>query len=112
MLMKKFSVFKFSALNLMGDFLNQRKQKIHANGKQCDWIELARSATQGASLGSFRVHFHCKRFETVLTANPILFSMQINVYYSRMTLIRLRIWLLFQRKLLVSGISLAFINSI
>ena len=42
--MKKLSALTFpeSALKLMGDFLNQRTQKVEVNGKQYDWIEQTR----------------------------------------------------------------------
>ena len=43
--------FSESALKLMGDFLNQRTQKVKVNGKQSVWIELARGAPQGTVLG-------------------------------------------------------------
>ena len=52
-LMKKLSALNFSesASKLMGDFLTQRTQKVKGNGKQSDWIELARGVPQGTVLG-------------------------------------------------------------
>ena len=74
LLMKKLSALNFSesALKLMGDFLNQRTQKVKVNGKQSDWIELARGVAQDTVLGPLMFNLYVNDLNECIDSNSRL----------------------------------------
>ena len=74
--MKKLSALNFSesALKLMGNFLNQRTQKVKVNGKQSNWNELARGVPQGTVLGPLKFNLHVNYSNDCIDSNSRLFQ--------------------------------------